>query len=47
MPTFPRARHHIHELNWRHFVDSGSDEATRTLLAPVAGALHRWDTERA
>jgi glyoxylase-like metal-dependent hydrolase (beta-lactamase superfamily II) len=42
-PTFPRARHHIHALDWKHFVVEGADEAVRQKVFPLRGATELWD----
>lgn len=45
VPTFPNARHYVHELDWQFFVEGDADEYTRSCLQPVAGAVQRWNSE--
>ncbi|MFE5022214.1 MBL fold metallo-hydrolase [Streptomyces sp. NPDC056656] len=40
--TFPRARHHIHAADWRHFVDEDADDAVRDKVAPLRDAAVLW-----
>jgi glyoxylase-like metal-dependent hydrolase (beta-lactamase superfamily II) len=42
-PTFPRARHHIHARDWKHFVVEGADEAVRDKVFPLRDATELWD----
>jgi glyoxylase-like metal-dependent hydrolase (beta-lactamase superfamily II) len=42
-PTFPRARHHIHALDWTHFVVEGADEAVRDKVFPLRDATELWE----
>jgi glyoxylase-like metal-dependent hydrolase (beta-lactamase superfamily II) len=42
-PTFPRARHHIHAKDWKHFVVEGADEAVRDKVFPLRDAAALWD----
>jgi glyoxylase-like metal-dependent hydrolase (beta-lactamase superfamily II) len=42
-PTFPRARHHIHAKDWKHFVVEGADEAVRDKIFPLRDAAAVWD----
>jgi glyoxylase-like metal-dependent hydrolase (beta-lactamase superfamily II) len=42
-PTFPRARHHIHALDWQHFVVGSADESVRDRVEPLAGAVYLWE----
>ncbi|MFE4371727.1 MBL fold metallo-hydrolase [Streptomyces sp. NPDC056835] len=42
VPTFPRARHHIHAEDWRHFVDGDADEAVRAKVAPLEDTAVLW-----
>src|SRR5882757_474707 len=43
VPTFPRARHHIHAADWKHFVDGNADAAVRAKVAPLGDAVVLWD----
>lgn len=45
VPTFPRARHHIHAADWTHFVDGDADEAVRAKIAPLRETAVRWEGE--
>jgi glyoxylase-like metal-dependent hydrolase (beta-lactamase superfamily II) len=42
-PTFPHARHHIHALDWQHFVVGSADESVRDRVEPLAEAVHLWE----
>jgi glyoxylase-like metal-dependent hydrolase (beta-lactamase superfamily II) len=42
-PTFPRARHHIHALDWQHFVLEGADESVRAKIVPLGEIVELWD----
>ena len=42
-PTFPHARHHIHALDWQHFVVDSADESVRDRVEPLAEAVHLWE----
>jgi glyoxylase-like metal-dependent hydrolase (beta-lactamase superfamily II) len=45
VPTFPRARHHIHAEDWAYFVDGDADDAVRAKIAPLGEAAVRWEGE--
>ena len=42
-PTFPRARHHIHAADWKHFVDGDADDAVRGKVGPLRDTAVLWD----
>src|SRR5258708_29983152 len=42
-PTFPRARHHIHAKDWKHFVGESADEAVRDKVLPLCDPAALWD----
>jgi glyoxylase-like metal-dependent hydrolase (beta-lactamase superfamily II) len=42
-PTFPGARHHIHALDWEHFVEKDTDEAVRRKVLPLRHVAKLWD----
>jgi glyoxylase-like metal-dependent hydrolase (beta-lactamase superfamily II) len=44
-PTFPRARHHIHARDWKHFVVEGADEAVRDKVFPLGDSTEVWEGE--
>lgn len=43
LPTFPRARHHIHAADWKHFVDGDADDAVRRKVSPLRDAAVLWE----
>jgi glyoxylase-like metal-dependent hydrolase (beta-lactamase superfamily II) len=42
-PTFPRARHHVHAQDWKHFVVEGADDAVRDKVNPLRVAAVLWE----
>jgi glyoxylase-like metal-dependent hydrolase (beta-lactamase superfamily II) len=42
-PTFPRATHHIHAQDWKHFVVNGADEAVQDKVFPLRDATKLWE----
>jgi glyoxylase-like metal-dependent hydrolase (beta-lactamase superfamily II) len=44
--TFPDARHHIHTLDWEHFVEQGADEAVQAKVLPVQNIVKLWDGDQ-
>jgi glyoxylase-like metal-dependent hydrolase (beta-lactamase superfamily II) len=47
LPTFPQARHHIHALDWEHFVERGADQAVRRKVHPLKELAELWEGDRA
>src|SRR5882757_1263385 len=47
LPTFSRARHHIHAEDWAYFVDEGADEAVRAKVGPLHGVTVFWEGDSA
>jgi glyoxylase-like metal-dependent hydrolase (beta-lactamase superfamily II) len=45
VPTFPRARHHVHAADWRHFVDGDADDAVRRKVSPLRDLAVLWEGE--
>ena len=42
-PTFPGARHHIHALDWQHFVVESADASVRNKISPLHESVQLWD----
>lgn len=40
---FPRARHHVHGKDWRHYAEGDADDAIRAHLRPPAPLVDAWD----
>ncbi|MFJ6181936.1 MBL fold metallo-hydrolase [Streptomyces sp. NPDC092295] len=43
VPTFPRAGHHIHTADWKHYVDGDADDAVRRKVGPLRDTALLWD----
>jgi glyoxylase-like metal-dependent hydrolase (beta-lactamase superfamily II) len=43
LPTFPRASHHIHAQDWKHFIVEGADDAVRGKVVPLRDSIALWD----
>jgi glyoxylase-like metal-dependent hydrolase (beta-lactamase superfamily II) len=42
-PIFPRARHHVHAQDWKHFVVEGADDAVREKVFPLRDVTEVWE----
>jgi glyoxylase-like metal-dependent hydrolase (beta-lactamase superfamily II) len=46
VPTFPQAGHHIHALDWEHFVEQGADKAVQGKVSPLREVAELWDGDQ-
>ncbi|MFC8827350.1 MBL fold metallo-hydrolase [Streptomyces sp. NPDC057137] len=45
-PSFAHARHYVHALEWRHWVERGSDEWVRERMLRLGELVELWEGER-